>query len=292
MRRALAGFAVVAVFWSADVAQGAGLAGPPDPTALRKAGISVTWPVSAASVTWPSYTAITVSVIPLRLSPPPLPIAHITLRRLSTKTGRPLRTIGTSYLTRGLFRAGLAKHPSTPYELRLDVGQLHYRSYLQTPPSTSTAVVSTPVGGSCPKAASASSSSATPGLILSLDRDYAEPGDTLSAILNNQTPACLTVGYSYSIDQRLPDGSWVPTTTSDLSVPATIALPLLPYGSFASPARVPHDLSPGHYRVRKDALASSPGSGLKASAEFDVYARGAIIPTQIPAVPSGATAAR
>ncbi|MEA2304465.1 MAG: Bacterial Ig-like domain [Solirubrobacteraceae bacterium] len=290
MRRALAGFAVVAVFWSADVAHGAGLAGPPDPTALRKAGISVTWPVKAASVTFPSYAAVLVSVTPLRLSPPPLPVAHITLRRLSTKTGRPLRTVGTSYLTRGLFRAALARHPSTPYELRLDVGRLHYRSYLQTPPSTSTAVVSTPVGGSCPKAASASS--ATPGLILRLDRDYAEPGDTLSAILNNQTPACLTVGYSYSIEQRLPDGSWVPTTTSDLSVPPTIALPLLPYGSFASPARVPHDLSPGHYRVSKDALASSPGSGSKASAEFDVYPRGAIIPTQTAAVPSGATAAR
>jgi hypothetical protein len=78
--------------------------------------------------------------------------------------------------------------------------------------------------------------------------------------------------------------------TSELYVPPAIALPLLPYGSFASPARVPHDLPPGRYRVSKDALASSPGPGLQASAEFDVYPRGAIIPTQIPA--ADATAAR
>jgi hypothetical protein len=218
----------------------------PSGRAARQAGLEIVWPVSNSVSLWAAGSEVRVRVRALRKAGP---IARVMLRRLSAGNGAALKRINSVAFRHGTFRARLAAHYGTPYVLTLDAGRLHYRSYLQAPPSPTQTDTRVPTQAGC----TAGLAEGAPQVTLTVSRALLHPGDTFSSTLVNQTPYCTYASYAYTLQRREEDGGWATPPTSELTSLPAVALSLPANGTLTTPVRIPSDYPAGTYRVIKAA---------------------------------------
>ena len=242
--------------------------GAPDASALRAAGVKVTWPLTgAAPVVAPGATlAVRVRKVAGKRGVP----VRVALVRVNAK-GRQTGTVSSATTRRGTIEVVVPKAAGKSFALTLRAGKLRYVGRFSTTPAAKQS--GSPYPPTVPDA--------VPGdpllqLPLPLDNDVVQPchglpSDTGSAVLHlaltsvvagqpvpysieNTGPSCLTLGLGYRW-QRLVDGTWTDVDQS-LMFPA-IAFFLTPHATWSGQppyfddvaAQTETDFVPGRYRL-------------------------------------------
>jgi len=268
----------------------------PDASALRAAGVKVTWPLTgAAPVVAPGTTlAVRVQKVAGRRGVP----VRVALVRVNAK-GRQTGTVSSATTRRGTIKVVVPKAAGKSFALTLRAGKLRYVGRFSTTPAAKQS--ESPYPFPVP--------AAVPGdpliqLPLPLDNDAVQPCDGLStdsgsAVLHlgltsvtagqrvpysieNTGPSCLTLGLGYQW-QRLVDGTWT-DVDQELVFPA-IAYFILPGATWTgrapyfenAAAQTEADFVPGRYRLATAAdydarTAPDYAPDLVLTAEIDVVA--------------------
>ena len=103
------------------------------------------------------------------------------------------------------------------------------------------------------------------GVVLRLDRDVANAGDTLRLTVVNNTPARLEYGLMYRLEHFV-EGDW--RWINRDSAFALILKLAEPGAREREEIHLPNDLEPGRYRIVKEFTAAN--RELRASVEFEV----------------------
>ncbi len=236
---------------------------PPNPTALKKEGVRVTWPVPATA------TKAVGDLVEVRV--------RSERRRVKVSLvvvgsdGRPRKAVARRTLRNGTFRATLAE-PGT-YALRLVVAKRRYASQLTVPappvppPAPAPPMPPAPALPACLGARESGTSAA-----LSLSPTTLRAGETLTIAVTNTSDGCLMWGLSYRIDRVLLDGS-TETMNPNESFPAA-GLLVAPGATRAKQIVLASDLPPGHYRLHDRVLGESPlqWGMIPLSAGFEIVA--------------------
>lgn len=216
---------------------------PPDRQALRAAGLGVHWPVEQL---WRGGQTVTVRVTPLRRRHRSATLSLVRVRR----DGRDGRTLARRTLRAGRFAATLPRALGRRYALRLRVGRRVW----------STPITVRDDASGCP---STGVSAAELRVVPAAGR----VGDHVTVTVRNTGDACLSGGWDYGWERRLPDGSW---RRVEGSYPiAAIAVVTLPGRTSSHGAFVWPELQPGPHRLIK-VLDGPDGARLAPATPFEV----------------------
>lgn len=294
--RTAAGVSVLAaVAVAAPAAQAKAVpTGAPDASALRAAGVKVTWPlVGTAPVVAPGSTlAVRVQKVAGKRGVP----VRVALVRVNAK-GRQTGTVSSATTRRGTIKVVVPKAAGRSFALTLRAGKLRHVGRFSTTPAAKQSESPYPL--TVPEAVPGD-----PLLQLPLGNDVVQPcdglpSDTGSAVLHlaltsvaagqpvpysieNTGPSCLTLGLGYQW-QRLVDGTWT-DVDQPLMFPA-IAFFLTPHATWNGQpphfddvaAQTETDFVPGRYRLvtaadYADHTTPHVAPDLVLTAEIDVVA--------------------
>lgn len=281
---ALSALALVAML-AAPATAAAG--GPPDPGALARAGLRVSWPLRDSPGLLPARARVTVRVRRLhRGAAVRRHRAVVTLSRVSRDGRRVLAVLRRSVLRSGTFSARLGPAAGARYALTLDVAGRRYRATIRTAPRVPSPMV--PPSGPAPPPAAlpptplpptplpvpppsagpppitvAPGASSLPsyigrcstyylpvdGVSLAVDRARAAPGDTLVVTLTNAGTGCFAATIGELLQRRDDAGAWT-TVPGQSLVPAAVFI--APSATLADSVTLAAGLPPGTYRFAKE----------------------------------------
>ena len=105
------------------------------------------------------------------------------------------------------------------------------------------------------------------GVVLSLDRDSAAPGETLELTIDNRTSMRLEYGVAYRLERRTADGwRWVNRDAAFILILKTIE----PGHRDREEIQLPDDLEPGRYRIVKEFEDPAAHETLRGTVQFTV----------------------
>lgn len=105
------------------------------------------------------------------------------------------------------------------------------------------------------------------GVVLSLDRDSASPGETLQLTIENRTRMRFEFGVAYRLEHRTGDRwRWINRDSAFILILKFIE----PGGREREEIRLPPDLEPGRYRIVKSFSAPAANRKVRATVEFAV----------------------
>jgi hypothetical protein len=264
----------------ASVAGASTQSGVPDATALRSAGLRVTWPVKAGTTEVTANSWIDVAVHRVKAGSRRGRAARISLVRVS-RTGRPIAVVARQTLRSGLFEVKVPNLLPARYVLTLEVGDRRWNSNL-------TARIITPLGSHVPEPPKTSAPPpagpcvppADPPSVLNATTSIAAasitPGSTFDVTVHNNSDAgCVSTGMGFSLQRQQPDGSWGPEfTPADASAYPAYGVSIPPHQSWTARETMAPSVVPGHYRIVKHVgIWGHPDTLL---AEVDVVAPGAV----------------
>jgi hypothetical protein len=261
MRRVPAVLAMVALLAAApDAAVAAeGPGRPPDQQVLRSAGVQVTWPLRQSTTTLAPRASVRVVIRRAANAERRAPV-RIALTRIS-RSGRVMRVVAVRRIRAGIFAPRLTEPPGSRYRLSLVVAGRWFWGLIDT--------VAPPAAHPGPNVTCQAAGLAPPDARLTLDRPAARPGEPVTTTVHNAGDNCLTAGYASEYQRLMPDGSWYAIPSGPFTA---LALVVRAGEQVSTPAPVPADAAPGHYRVRKTVatMAGDVGFSAEIYAELDV----------------------
>jgi len=266
-------------------------AGTPDASALRAAGVKVTWPLAGtAPVVAPgSILAVRVQKLAGKRAVP----VRVALVRVNAK-GRTTGTVSAATVRRGTVKLKVPQTAGKQYALTLKAGKLRHVSRFSTTPAAKQS--ESPYPFPVPEAVPgddmqlddvnpcAGLTKSTGSAVLHLAPTSVVAGQPVPYAIENTGPSCLTVGFPYHW-QRLVDGTWTGVEQNLIFV--LPAFTILPGGTWdgtgsgwaAVAARTETTFAPGRYRLVTDAdydelprTAPDFAADLVLTAEIDVVA--------------------
>jgi hypothetical protein len=250
------------------VAPAAAQAAAFDRSAVRSAGLSVTWPVKAKGATLAPGSAVEVLV--RRTGHASRGRVVVSLTRVSAR-GRALELVARRYGP-GRFATALPNVWAGRFALVLRVGRRSWRTIIRTSAQRPVVVppapkLDTPAGPSTGMGSGCATEAGTPSASVALARTTARAGETVPFTLENTGTACLVFGVAYTW-QRLAGAGWqdVPCPEGGPCVVPLLALSLPPGMHYTADATVYSTMTPGRYRLVKPISTG----GLRPNAELDV----------------------
>jgi hypothetical protein len=209
---------------------------PPTPDALRAFGLAVEWPAAGTTRVAPgAIIALRVSAVGRAKARRRVPL--ISLLRVDA-AGHKIRVIGRRRIPAGgTFRMPMPGGDSDArYQLRLDVGNRHYWSWLA------------PGAPGAPPTAACNLSNDRQAATLTVSPAAARTATTIHLALHNTGTACLARPVFPKWEQRLPDGTFrtIPVPSPTLSAIGGFVFPGLTYQRDET---IWTGLAPGAYRL-------------------------------------------